>query len=95
MDERRSFKRLPAEVEVKIRPVDGGRSTTAHGKNLSGGGIQLMTNEAISKDTILEIEIVHPAPMDGIEPLRAMVKVVRVEGELPPYEVAAEFIEVH
>lgn len=95
MDERRSFKRLPAEVEIKIRPVDGGKSTTAHGKNLSGGGIQLMTNELLTIDSIVEIEITHPAPMPGIEPLRAMVKVVRVEGELPPYEVAAEFIEVH
>ncbi len=95
MDERRSFKRLPAEVEVIIRPVDGGKSTKAHGKNLSGGGIQIMTNEVLTKDTILEIEIIHPVPMPGVEPLRAMVKVVRSEGELPPYIVAAEFIEVH
>lgn len=95
MDERRAFKRLPAEVEVRIRQVDGDFTTTAHGKDLSGGGIQLMTNEVISKGTILEIEVLHPAPMKEVEPLRAMVKVVRVEGDLPPYEVAAEFIEVH
>lgn len=99
MVERREFKRLPAETEVHIHPVpaEDRRVHTASGKNISGGGILLSSDRRFDQGTLLDIEVLtttHRSFTHAFRPLRARVRVLRVEGDEPPYGLAAEFIEV-
>lgn len=94
MDDRRSYKRLPAEAVVRVRMLDDQTTTKAAGKNLSGGGIQFFSNEPMPVGGLAQIEVLHPGSASKLPPLRAVIRIVRVEGELPPYEVAGEFVEV-
>ncbi len=93
MSERRAFKRLPAEAEITLRPLDQSGTTKAHGRDLSGGGILFMSNESLAEGSLVDIEVLHPGELQ-LPPLRAVIRIVRVDGELPPYEVAGEFVEV-
>lgn len=97
--ERREFKRLPAETEVRIRPVPAGERQvhTASGKNISGGGILLSSDRMFEEGTLLDIEVLtttHRSFTRAFRPLRARVRVLRAEGEAPPYDLAAVFVEV-
>lgn len=97
MSERRAFKRLPADTEVIIRPLTGSARDTARSKNLSGGGILLSSDRAYQPGTLLEVEVLtktHRRFARQFAPLTAKVRVVRVEGKAPPYDVAAEFVDV-
>lgn len=94
MNERRAFKRLPAEAEVTVRPLDDGESAQGHGKDLSGGGILFMTAQRLAVDSLAEIEVRHPGRLASMPPLRALIRVVRVSGELPPFEIAGEFVDI-
>ena len=93
MSERRAFKRMPAEAEIHIRPLDQSETSKAKGRDLSGGGILFLSNEALKEGSLVDIEVVHPGGVD-LPPLRAVIKIVRIDGDLPPYEVAGEFVEV-
>lgn len=97
MVERREFKRLPAEVQVNIRGVDQGELKQGTGKNISGGGILLSSETRFETGQVLDLEIItatHRAFTRVFKPMLARVRVVRVEGENPPFDVAAEFLEV-
>jgi hypothetical protein len=97
MVERREFKRLPAEVQVNIRSVDQGELKRGTGKNISGGGILLSSNTRFETGQVLDLEIItatHRAFTRVFKPMLARVRVVRIEGEDPPFAVAAEFLEV-
>jgi hypothetical protein len=94
MDNRRAFKRLPAEAKVLVRPLDSKETTMAAGKDLSGGGIQFMCNDELKVGSLADIEVRHPGNVKDLLPLRAVIRVVRVQGDLPPYEIAGAFIEV-
>lgn len=97
MVERRIFRRLPAETVVNIRRVPAGEQKTGTGKNISGGGILLSVDEHFEPGTLLDIEVLtrtHQKFSRAFKPMTARVRVVRVEGDQPPYDVAAEFIEV-
>jgi hypothetical protein len=97
MVERREFKRLPAEVQVNIRGVDQGNLKQGTGKNISGGGILLSSDTRFEAGQVLDLEIItatHRAFTRAFKPMMARVRVVRVEGEDPPFDVAAEFLEV-
>lgn len=94
MDNRRAYKRLPAEAEVLVRPLDSNETTKAAGKDLSGGGIQFLCNEELKVGSLADIEVRHPGKVKDLPPLRALIQVVRVQGDLPPYEIAAAFVEV-
>jgi hypothetical protein len=97
MVERRRFKRLPAGAEVTIRPVRTRRPGRAQSKNLSGGGILFSSDEPPLLGAVLDIVVEpgdHPGFAGSFEPLRARIRVVRVKGKEPPYEVAGEFIQV-
>ncbi len=94
MDERRSFKRLPAEAEVKVHRRDGDTVEKAAGKDLSGGGIQFSFAERLEVGSLVDIEVIQPGESRRLSPLKALIRVVRVEGEQPPFQVAGEFIEV-
>ncbi len=97
MVERRDFKRLPAETEINIRQVPEGSQKRGAGKNISGGGILLSASERFEPGMLLDIEVLtrtHQKFSRVFRPMTARVRVVRVEGDKPPYDVAAEFIEV-
>ena len=97
MVERRDFKRLPAETEVQIRSVPEGGIKQGKGKNISGGGILLSSEHRFEPGTVLDIEVLtrtHQKFARMFRPLIARVRVVRVDGDQPPYDVAAEFMEV-
>jgi hypothetical protein len=97
MVERREFKRLPAEVQVNIHSVGQGELKQGTGKNISGGGILLSANTRYQTGQVLDIEVItptHRAFTRVFKPMLARVRVVRVEGQDPPFDVAAEFLEV-
>lgn len=97
MPERREFTRVPAETHVKIRSVPEGDLKEGTGKNIGGGGILFTSDTAYQPGTLLDIEVLtaaHQAFAHVFEPLRARIKVVRVENDQPPYDVAAEFIQM-
>ncbi len=97
MVERREFKRLPAEVQVNIRGVNQADLKQGTGKNISGGGILLSSNTCFEIGQVLDIEVItttHRAFTRAFKPMLARVRVVRVEGRDPPFDVAAEFLEV-
>ena len=97
MVERREFKRLPAEVQVNIKTVDQGESKQGTGKNISGGGILLSSDTRFEAGQVLDLEIItatHRAFSRVFKPMLARVRVLRIEGEDPPFDIAAEFIEV-
>ena len=97
MVERREFKRLPAEVQINIRTVDRGELRQGSGKNISGGGILLSSNTRYETGQVLDVEIItatHRAFSRAFKPMLARVRVVRVEGQDPPFDIAAEFLEV-
>ena len=97
--ERREYGRLPAEAQVTIRSVPAGAHPDKQGmgKNISGGGILLSSQERFEPGTVLDIEVITPTHRSFthvFKPLEARVRVVRVEGDQPPYDIAAEFIKV-
>jgi len=97
--ERREYGRLPAEAQVTIRSVPEGAHPDKHGtgKNISGGGILLSSAEKFKPGTVLDIEVITPTHQsftNVFKPLQARVRVVRVDGDDPPFDVAAEFIKV-
>jgi hypothetical protein len=97
MVERREFKRLPAEVQINIRSVDRGELKQSTGKNISGGGILLSANTRYETGQLLDIEVItatHRTFTRIFRPMLARVRVVRVEGQNPPFDIAAEFLEV-
>ncbi|MBN2498362.1 MAG: PilZ domain-containing protein [Deltaproteobacteria bacterium] len=94
--ERRSFKRLPAEAEVRILPVDPDAKDQARSLNLSGGGILIESERPYEPGAVLDIEVIGPVHRSFsrvFPPLKARLRVLRVSGD-GPYELAGEFLEV-
>lgn len=92
--ERRQFRRLPAEAEVRVLSDKSGR---ARGKNISGNGILFESEVCYEPGTLLEIEVMtatHKAFSRVFPPMSARVRVVRASGKAPPFEIAAAFVEV-
>ncbi len=97
MSDRRAFRRLPADTEVRVRTASGGPQDEGRSKNLSGGGILVTSRRRFEPGTLLEIEVItktHRRFAKVFPPLVARVRVVRVEGDGPPYDIAAEFVDV-
>jgi hypothetical protein len=97
MPERREFTRVPAETQVKISSVPEGELKEGVGKNIGGGGILFSSETPYEPGTLLDIEVLtaaHQAFAHVFEPLRARIRIVRVEKDQPPYDVAAEFVQM-
>ena len=97
MPERREFTRVPAETHVKICSVPKGDLKEGTGKNIGGGGILFTSETSYEPGTLLDIEVLtaaHQAFAEVFEPLRARSRVIRVEKGQPPYDVAAEFVQM-
>ena len=97
MPEKREFTRVPAETHIKIRSVPEGELKEGMGKNIGGGGILFSSETSYEPGTLLDIEVLtaaHQAFVQVFEPLRARIRVIRVENDQPPYDVAAEFVQM-
>jgi hypothetical protein len=97
--ERRKFRRIPAEFEVNFKAVkgtEGAAPPPARTRDISDGGILLSAPERIPEGTVLEVELrtqAHSMFPSVFKPMKARVRVVRVKGEEPPFEIGAEFVE--
>jgi hypothetical protein len=97
MPERREFTRVPAETHVNIHSVPEGEQQEGTGKNIGGGGILFSSQSRYEPGTLLDIEVLtaaHQAFAHVFEPLRARIRVVRVEKDAAPYDIAAEFVQM-
>jgi hypothetical protein len=97
MAERREFTRVPAETHVRIHSVPEGEFKEGTGKNIGGGGILFSSETRYDPGTLLDIEVLtaaHQAFAHVFEPLRARIRVIRVEKDTPPYDIAAEFVQM-
>lgn len=75
--ERRRYKRFDTELDVKYRLLKSLNShSSTNGKNISKGGIAILTYEIFPKETILEIEISMP---DSNSPINIKGKVAWCE----------------
>lgn len=94
--ERRKFRRIPAEFEVNFQAVKGAAPPPARTRDISDGGILLSAPERIPEGTVLEVELrteAHSMFPSVFKPMKARVRVVRVSGDEPPFEIGAEFVE--
>ena len=94
--ERRKFRRIPADFEVNFKTVEGAAPPPARTRDISDGGILLSAPERIPEGTVLEVELrteAHSMFPSVFKPMKARVRVVRVKGEEPPFEIGAEFVE--
>lgn len=71
--ERRRYIRLNTSVEVKYTVIGKPGTIRVFSKNISAGGICIIIEEKLEKDTPLQLEIVIP---DLKEPIRALGRVV-------------------
>lgn len=93
--ERRKYVRLQASVEVKYEIIGKPGEIKVFSKDISAGGLCIVTKENLSPDTPLQLEIVFP---DLKDPIRALARVIwqrRVnpqEGQAQAYfETGIEF----
>jgi len=96
MEEKRDFARIPAEAVVNISPVPEGELGKAVSKDLSGGGILFSSETRYEPGTLLDIEVISPSyeNIDHVfEPLRKRIRVLRVDKDRPPYDIAGEFVQ--
>lgn len=79
-EERRSHKRIPAKVPVKIKPT-GGAEQTGQTRDLSSSGMFLYTDAQFSEGSELEIILILPPELTNGEKRWAccQASVVRVE----------------
>ena len=85
-EERRAFKRLPVSCQVIFKQPGEQQSRAGTGMNLSGNGILFTTDRSIPIGTELEINV-QPT-MRSFSPLRAIVKIVRIEPTRNQYVLA-------
>ena len=87
--EKRNFPRMDIECPARFAIEGQSGSAGAIVKNLSGGGVLMWLEQAVSPDTVLAIEVQPPS--DITPPMKARVKVLRctpVEGTEGQFAVA-------
>ena len=97
MSERREFLRVPVNAEVRFHSLPDGEEKRGFVRNISGSGILFSSDDIFEPGTLLSLEVAAPDPKQDAgepEPLRATVRVVRVIGSEPPYDLAAEFAQL-
>ncbi len=85
----RSFPRAPIGVVVKVKTEHG--THHYHSKNLSAGGIFLLTDTPLDEETKVTLEIILPSIST---PVRAMGEVVWKQRQNPA-GFAVKFIEIN
>jgi hypothetical protein len=97
MIERRALLRVPINAEVIFRKIPGGEDKRGYVKNISGSGILFSSDNIFEPGTLLSLEVATSGPRlssGNKDPLKATVRVVRVKGSEPPFELAAEFVQL-
>lgn len=99
--ERRAFPRLLFNVEVEYKIMllpEGIEALKAYSKDISGGGIRLMTPERLVCDSILELKFFLPGSREPIFVTGRVVWTEKFEeGALGPaeaYDAGIEFISI-
>jgi len=93
--ERRKFRRIPADFQVNFKAIEAAHPP-ARTRDISDGGILLSSPERLEMGTVLEVELrteAHTMFPSAFKPMTARVRVVRVEGDQPPFEIGAEFVK--
>lgn len=83
--ERRKIQRSVLKGSVKVEGSDAGTLG-----DVSVGGILFTSEVHYEVGALVEIEVQADADA-GKPPLKATLKVLRCEGDAPPYQVAGEF----
>lgn len=93
--EMRNGRRIPLKCQVKIRVAESGETAYGVTKDLSVGGIALITDYVPRFGQLLEIHVLPPQG-SSIKPLRALVQVRRctlaVAGH--SYEIGAAILKI-
>ncbi len=84
--ERREFQRLPLQCKIEYKQPGDQDILYGTGRNLSGSGISFTTDRAVTVGTELEIDVIPTT--DKLQPLSALIKVVRME----PSPSARQFV---
>jgi hypothetical protein len=90
--EKREFIRVAVNAELRFGPSGGPLSQHGYMRNLSANGIQFETRGELATGVELEIEVL--SKNGRVPPLRARVRVIRVERGDEGQRVAAEMLEV-
>ena len=64
-------------------------------KNISGSGILIEAPARFEPHTLLQIEIAAAESDPNQKPVIARIRVLRIDGEKPPYNLAAEFLKLN
>ena len=75
--EKREYFRISVDCEIDYRFIDSDEIRKARCSTLSGAGISFVTSHALQPEMELEVTIQSPLPLTP--PMRAHVKVVRVQ----------------
>ena len=93
--ERRSARRIPITCQVKIRITESDETAYGTTKDISVGGVGLITDYVPRFGQLMEIHVLPPQG-SSIQPLRALVQVRRCV-QLPTghhYEIGAAILKI-
>lgn len=88
-EDRRRLLRIPINAVVRLRWRDPKEPDLGTVKNISGSGILIAAGEKFDTGAKLQIEVF--AEPDA-KPLSALVRVVWVASDGPPFDLAVEFL---
>ncbi|MDP2922579.1 MAG: PilZ domain-containing protein [Candidatus Omnitrophota bacterium] len=95
--DKRKFQRLPVHHLLKYRVVgkENMQGVLSFVRNISAGGVLFHSQEAIPKDSVIELEVAINFPSSS-EPLKVIAKILRSQPlrKIGGYDVAIEFINV-
>ncbi len=90
-DEKRSFPRMTVNCDIELIANDSGEKTYAVCRDLSGGGVMLISDKALEVDAGYEM-MLNGGP--GTPPLRASIRIIRCEPEGENFQVATRIEEI-
>lgn len=93
--EMRNARRIPINCQVKIRVTENGETVYGTTKDLSVGGVSLITDYVPRFGQLLEIHVLPPQG-STIKPLRALVQVRRCAklDSGPSYEIGTTILKI-
>lgn len=93
-NERREYFRITVDCEIDYRFIDADEFRKARCSSLSGGGISFITGHELQPAE--ELEIIIQSQLPATPPMRAHVKVVRVQAlENQTFEIGASMTVIH
>ncbi len=77
VEEKRRFIRMVIDCPVEVTPHPAGSPFIGTARNLSGGGLLIECDQAVTPGTLLSVRLAPDRSL--VPPLRAIVEVVRAE----------------